>query len=238
LEVIDKLISVFGAGSVGVKVSPCGRFNDMFDSNPLELYKYFLGELGSRRVAFVEVMQPPDFRKVDNLYGIKGEDQIANIFKDLKPYFVYNTKHTSKKENDDTLNGKSNGNGNGHSNGNGNSEHLGNGKHHEKTNGDDEKNLELVENVDDYEPTFIANNSLDLVKAQELLENGFCDMVTFGRLFISNPDLIVRLKSNLELTPPNYDTFYTPGEEGYISYQKYQKSEVKDKEIEIKKEIV
>lgn len=176
LEIIDKLISVFGSGRVGMKISPCGRLNDMFDSNPLELYKNLLIELGKRKVAFVEVMQPPDFRKVNNLYGISGEEQIPEIFKTLKQYFTYNK----------------------------------------------EKNIENNKE-EDYEPTFIANNNLDFEKANELLDKGYCDMVTFGRLFISNPDLVTRLKNNYQLTSPSYETFYTPGEEGYITYKKYSK---------------
>ena len=45
LEVIDELINVFGAGRVGIKITPIGRLNDMFDSDPLTLYRYLLGEL-------------------------------------------------------------------------------------------------------------------------------------------------------------------------------------------------
>ncbi|KAK0199331.1 hypothetical protein DFS33DRAFT_1268691 [Desarmillaria ectypa] len=46
------------------------------------------------------------------------------------------------------------------------------------------------------------------------------DIVAFGRHFISNPDLTVRLKNNVPLTPYNRSTFYLPGNvaEGYIDY--------------------
>lgn len=37
---IDELISIFGKGRVGIKVSPIGRFNDMYDEDPIELYTY------------------------------------------------------------------------------------------------------------------------------------------------------------------------------------------------------
>lgn len=37
---IDELISVFGKGRVGIKVSPIGRFNDMYDEDPIKLYTY------------------------------------------------------------------------------------------------------------------------------------------------------------------------------------------------------
>ncbi|KAK0205609.1 hypothetical protein DFS33DRAFT_1373919 [Desarmillaria ectypa] len=46
------------------------------------------------------------------------------------------------------------------------------------------------------------------------------DIVAFGRYFISNPDLTVRLKENIPFTPYDRSTFYLHGEvpEGYIDY--------------------
>jgi N-ethylmaleimide reductase len=35
LEVIDELVKVFGKGRVGIKLSPVGRYNDMYDSDPV-----------------------------------------------------------------------------------------------------------------------------------------------------------------------------------------------------------
>lgn len=55
-------------------------------------------------------------------------------------------------------------------------------------------------------------------KANEDLESGLGDLIAFGRPFISNPDLPIRLKNNIDLAEPNPDTFYTPGKEGYIDY--------------------
>ena len=51
---MDVLINVFGSGRVSVRFSPTGRYNDMYDSNPLELMRYILGELSKRNLAFVE----------------------------------------------------------------------------------------------------------------------------------------------------------------------------------------
>ena len=36
--------------------------------------------------------------------------------------------------------------------------------------------------------------------------------------FISNPDLVAKLKSGQELVAPDFATFYTPGEKGYTDY--------------------
>ncbi|NLR93362.1 alkene reductase [Flammeovirga agarivorans] len=66
--------------------------------------------------------------------------------------------------------------------------------------------------------TFIASGGLDRKKAIDILEADQGDLVAFGRPFISNPDLVHRLKDDLELTPPDFDTFYTPGEKGYTDY--------------------
>jgi len=50
----------------------------------------------------------------------------------------------------------------------------------------------------------------------DLKEN---ELVVFGRWFISNPDLVKRIKKGLPLTPYNRHTFYTPeNPEGYIDY--------------------
>jgi len=50
------------------------------------------------------------------------------------------------------------------------------------------------------------------------LAAGKGDLVAFGRMFISNPNLVAKLKSGAALTAPNPDTFYTPGEKGYTDY--------------------
>lgn len=52
---IDQLIDVFGPGRVGIKITPLGRGNDMFDEDPLKLYTYLIGELEKRKIAFIEL---------------------------------------------------------------------------------------------------------------------------------------------------------------------------------------
>ncbi|EPS98168.1 hypothetical protein FOMPIDRAFT_1165705 [Fomitopsis schrenkii] len=44
------------------------------------------------------------------------------------------------------------------------------------------------------------------------------DLVAFVRLFISNPDLPLRLAKDLPLAKGDRGTYYTPGPEGYIDY--------------------
>ncbi|WAC02415.1 alkene reductase [Lacinutrix neustonica] len=54
-------------------------------------------------------------------------------------------------------------------------------------------------------------------KAQDVLDQGF-DMAYIGRSFISNPDLVEKLKNDKALTQPKEALFYTPGAEGYTDY--------------------
>lgn len=65
---------------------------------------------------------------------------------------------------------------------------------------------------------YIANEGLDLERAQALLAAGEADAVGFGKLFISNPDLPIRLKLGAPLTAWTAETFYSPGPEGYVDY--------------------
>ena len=49
-------------------------------------------------------------------------------------------------------------------------------------------------------------------------------MVAFGRYFIANPDLPLRLKLNLPLNPYDRKTFYGGGEKGYVDYPFYKEA--------------
>lgn len=50
-------MQVFGKGKVGIRISPTGRVNDMYDSNPLATYSYLLKELDKRQIGFVEIKE-------------------------------------------------------------------------------------------------------------------------------------------------------------------------------------
>lgn len=66
---------------------------------------------------------------------------------------------------------------------------------------------------------YIMSGGYDLARANADLDAGRGDLVAFGRPFISNPDLVNKLRNGSELTPPDFDTFYTPGEKGYTDYK-------------------
>lgn len=53
LEAVDVLIDVWGAGRVGVHLSPRGDSHDMFDENRAELFGYVVEQLNLRNIAFI-----------------------------------------------------------------------------------------------------------------------------------------------------------------------------------------
>ena len=69
-----------------------------------------------------------------------------------------------------------------------------------------------------FKGTLIAAGGYTRETAIEAVENGIADLVAFGRYFISNPDLPIRLQTNSPLTPYDRSTFYLYTEEGYTDY--------------------
>jgi N-ethylmaleimide reductase len=64
----------------------------------------------------------------------------------------------------------------------------------------------------------ILSGGYDRERAEADLQSGAADLVAYGRPFISNPDLVERLKRGLPLAEPDQATFYTPGAAGYTDY--------------------
>lgn len=65
---------------------------------------------------------------------------------------------------------------------------------------------------------FIGNNNYDLDMAIERRAQGRIDAVAFGRLFISNPDLVERLRRGAELTIAPRESYYGGGAKGYTDW--------------------
>lgn len=64
----------------------------------------------------------------------------------------------------------------------------------------------------------ITNVDFDMESGNRILADGYADMVAYGKLFISNPDLVERFRKGLALNPWDKSTFYHGGEKGYIDY--------------------
>ncbi|MBZ7671835.1 alkene reductase [Klebsiella grimontii] len=69
-----------------------------------------------------------------------------------------------------------------------------------------------------FKNTWIGNNGYDLALASAQLAQGKADLFAFGRPFISNPDLVERLKTGAPLAPLNPETLYGGGAQGYTDY--------------------
>ncbi len=64
----------------------------------------------------------------------------------------------------------------------------------------------------------VLNGGRDRASGDAVLAEGEADAISFGTKFLANPDLPTRLRTNAVLQPPRYETFYTPGPDGYLDY--------------------
>jgi N-ethylmaleimide reductase len=64
----------------------------------------------------------------------------------------------------------------------------------------------------------VLNSDYDVARAQEDLASGLAQAISFGRPFISNPDLPDRFSVGAPLAPLSEGTLYTQGAEGYVDY--------------------
>ncbi|MGX9105117.1 oxidoreductase, partial [Escherichia coli] len=69
-------------------------------------------------------------------------------------------------------------------------------------------------------PTIAVGAIFEADHANAIIASGRADAISFGRPFISNPDLVERIRVGAEWAPnvnvPN--SWYFPGEAGYIDY--------------------
>ena len=71
---------------------------------------------------------------------------------------------------------------------------------------------------DRYHGTLIVNGGYTREKGDAVLAKGEAELVAFGTLFISNPDLPRRIALNAPLNEADTTTFYGGGEKGYTDY--------------------
>ena len=69
-----------------------------------------------------------------------------------------------------------------------------------------------------YRGTLMINNGFTRETANRIIEEGQADLVSFGKLFISNPDLVERFRQNAALNEWDSATFYSSGAKGYTDY--------------------
>lgn len=83
-------------------------------------------------------------------------------------------------------------------------------------------NTAIIQNIKTLRKLFagpyMANNGYNYESAQEAITSAHADMVSFGRLFIANPDLPERFLKRSKLNTINMETLIGGGEKGYTDY--------------------
>lgn len=157
LMVVQAVVDVWGADKVGVRVSPTGSFNAMFDDNPVATFGEFARNLNELGIAYLEVV----------------EDSFQGNHADGRPEAVIDAIQAS------------------------------------------------------FKGTYIANGAYSAKEAHQRISDGRCDLVTFGRPFIANPDLPERFRQNAPLNEWDSSTFYGGDEHGYTDYPTLNETDVK-----------
>ncbi|MCG7599883.1 alkene reductase [Halomonas sp. McH1-25] len=71
---------------------------------------------------------------------------------------------------------------------------------------------------DNFKRTYIGNGHYTAEEARERIEADKCDLASFGRAFIANPDLPERFRRGAPLNEWDASTFYGGDERGYTDY--------------------
>ena len=69
-----------------------------------------------------------------------------------------------------------------------------------------------------YKGTLIINVRMTEEKGNKVIADGDADLVAFGTLYISNPDLVERFAQHVPLAEADKNTFYSGGPKGYADY--------------------
>ncbi len=150
LEVTEAVVGVWGADRVGVRLSPGGTFNSMYDSNPVALFSYVVSALNRFGLAYLHLVEP----------RFSGNATLDEVISELSV-----------------------------------------------------RHFRSI-----FQGTLITAGGYDHEQGDAVLASGDADLVAFGRLFISNPDLPLRFALNAPLNQYDRSTFYGGDERGYIDY--------------------
>ncbi|KRW99858.1 hypothetical protein PPERSA_10977 [Pseudocohnilembus persalinus] len=171
-EALDAIIGVYGASRTSVRLTPTGRYNDMYESEPVKVLEYLLPELEKRKIQFLEVKKhaATDAKESEAGSGKDAYGQDLPAQQIPGDYFA------------------------------------------------------LIRKL--YKGKLIANEGFNPQSAQEIVQSGNADLVSFAKLAITNPDLPLRVKNQWEINQ-NYDfaTFFGGGEKGYTDIPTYQEQQ-------------
>lgn len=71
---------------------------------------------------------------------------------------------------------------------------------------------------ENFKGALMLNGGYEAKRAEVDLSSGLADLISFGRPFISNPNLPAKLKEGATLVPADPNMFYTADEKGYTDY--------------------
>jgi N-ethylmaleimide reductase len=150
-QITEAVVKEISGPRVGIHLSPMSRFNDIDDSDPVELFSHAIQSLNQFKPVYLHMVE------LDGLAPDTVSDTLTSIVRGLAAGF---------------------------------------------------------------EGAYIANGAFDRDRANQAIESGELELVSFGRPFIANPDLPERFGASLPLEAPDPDYFYTGEEKGYIDYSK------------------
>ena len=97
----------------------------------------------------------------------------------------------------------------------------------DKIKGEEEQAAHVLNVAKHYRPlykgTYMINKGFTKETAEAAIKEGVADLVSFGHLYVSNPDLVERFRNNYPLADSNPKTFMAKGAEGYTDYPAYKK---------------
>jgi len=94
----------------------------------------------------------------------------------------------------------------------------------------DERFASIIRGI--FDGSFILNGGYDAAKGNEAILKGEADLISYGSLFLANPDLPERFKKNAPLNSPDIKTYYAVEEKGYTDYPTLQKSQMNNSRTE------
>ena len=144
LEAVDAAIGVWGAGRVGVRISPLNSYNDMKDSNPAGVTSHVAAQLDQRGIAYLHLMR-------GDFFGVQQGDVVTPARAAFKGALIGNMGYSPEE-------------------------------------------------------------------GAQAVTDGTLAAVAFGHHYVSNPDLVERVKTGAALVEPDARTFYSPGARGYTDY--------------------
>ncbi|MGM0433276.1 MAG: alkene reductase [Pseudomonadota bacterium] len=148
MMVVEAVKQVWPAARIGIRVSPTGSFNSMFDRDPHGTFRALARKVQEAGLAYIEVVE-------DSFQG-----------------------------------------------------------NHE--NGRPESVIDAIR--EEFTGTYIGNGAYSRNEAIERINAGRCDLASFGRPIIANPDLVERFRQDAPLNEWDASTFYGGDERGYTDY--------------------